>query len=313
MAKVSIIIPSRNDDIHRVNSGETVLARMIKDIYEKCTGDFEVLVAFDGPPYQDLPDFPNLRIFHLDKVKGLKHGVNLMANKAQGKYLFKMDSHCMVSEGIDEVLQADMEDNWVVTPRYYILNAEEWKFQNEKFYDYHFVPCPFTDTRMFRFQAGQQWLGKTLERLDVPIDENMKLGGSSFFTSKDFFLNKLGGYREDWIDESFGEELEMTFKTWLGPWDGKLMTNKKCWYAHMTKGRERYRGWRVSRNRVYRTYGEIADYWMKDSWEGAVHPLSWLIEKFWPVPRWEEDWREVWAKWKEEEDTKMCTITNVNE
>jgi hypothetical protein len=30
------------------------------------------------------------------------------------------------------------------------------------------------------------------------------------------------------------------------------------------------------------------DLWLNDRWEGAVHPLSWLIEKFKPVPDWHE-------------------------
>ena len=74
----------------------------------------------------------------------------------------------------------------------------------------------------------------------------------------------------------------------------------------MTKGRDRYRGWPVGRDRVNRTYVEIAEYWMKDSWEGAVHPLSWLIERFWPAPYWPDDYKEVWAKWK---DTNILVKT----
>ena len=56
MSKVSIIIPSRNET-YEIQPGVTVLQRMVQDIYEKATGDFEVLVGFDGPPYQDFPDF----------------------------------------------------------------------------------------------------------------------------------------------------------------------------------------------------------------------------------------------------------------
>jgi len=299
MPKVSFIIPSRNET-YEVAPGITVLQRTIQDIYEKAAGDFEVLVAFDGPPYQPLPKHPNLRTFNLPESQGLKHSLNLLAKKAKGKYLLKLDSHCMVSEGIDEILASDMEDNWIVTPRFRTLNAEEWKWQDEKFYDYFYLPCPLTDTQMFRFRAGGHWIERTREKLDASIDENMKLHGSSFFIARKFFVETLGGVKEGWIDPSSGEDIELSLKTWLGPWDGRLMVNKNCWYAHMHKGGQRPRGWGISIRQIINAYLSIAEYWMKDSWKEAVHPLSWLIDRFWPVPTWPENYQELWTKWKEE-------------
>jgi len=300
MSKVSIIIPSRNET-YEVSPGVTVLQRTVQDIYEKATGDFEVIVAFDGPPYQALPHRNNLRTIALPEPHGLKHSLNLLANEAKGKYLFKIDAHCMVSQGFDEVLQNEMEDNWIVTPRFYVLNAEEWKWQDDRFYDYFYLPCPLTDKRLFRFQAGGHWVERTRERLDTPLDENMKLHGSSFFTSKKFFTEYLGGIDENWIDPNSGEDIELSLKTWLGPWGGKLMVNKKCWYAHMHKGHQRPRGWDFPSSQINSAYLAIANYWMKDSWKDAVHPLSWLVEKFWPVPTWPENWRELWREWKEKQ------------
>ena len=28
--------------------------------------------------------------------------------------------------------------------------------------------------------------------------------------------------------------------------------------------------------------------WNEGNWPKAIHPLSWLVEKFWPVPGWTE-------------------------
>lgn len=297
MSKVSIIIPSRNET-YLVNSGETVLQRTIRDVYEKCTGDFEVLIAFDGLPYQDLPDYPNLKLFRHSDSWGLKRNLNLLVREAEGKYIFKIDSHCMLSEGIDEILQSTMEDNWIVTPRMYVLDAEEWKWQDDRFYDYFRLPCPFTDKKIFRFQAGGHWKERTRERLDISIDENMKLHGSSFFIARDFFVNYIGGTDETWVHHSYGEDIELSMKTWLGPWDGKLMTNKLCWYAHMHKGGQRPRGWGVSWKEVDITYVQIATYWMSNLWEKQVHDIEWLIDKFSPIPGWPENWKELYREWK---------------
>ncbi len=301
MNKVSFIIPSRNET-YQIANGDTVLQRMIKDIYEKATGNFEVLVAFDGPPYQKLPKHSNLRTFQLTQPHGLKHSLNLLANKAKGEYLLKLDSHCMISPGIDEVLSSDMEDNWIVTPRFYVLNAEEWKWQDERFYDYFYLPCPLTDKRMFRFQAGGHWIQRTRERLNITIDENMKLHGSAFFVNKKFFVKTLGGTAQDLIDPSSGEDIELSLKTWLGPWGARLMVNKNCWYAHMHKGGQRPRGWEYSSSQINNTYLEIANYWMKNKWKGHVHNLSWLVEKFQPVPTWPDNWKELYAKWLKENE-----------
>ena len=102
--KVSIIIPSRNEVA--VIEGKNVLQKTVADIYEKATGDFEVLVGFDGPPYQDFPDYPNLRTVKLPDVVGIKTHINILAIMAKGKYIFKSDAHCMFAKGFDEVLQA---------------------------------------------------------------------------------------------------------------------------------------------------------------------------------------------------------------
>jgi len=302
MAKVSIIVPTRNETY--IVDGMTVLERTIKDIYEKATGEFEVIVAFDGPPYTPLPDYPNLIRLDLPQ-SGTKPNLNFAARLAKGQYIMKVDAHCMFAEGFDEVLQDGAQDNWVVMPRFYVLNAEEWRWQDERFYDYFFLPCPFTDPAMFRFQAGGHWRHRTIERLDIPVDENMKLHGSAFFMSKEFLVNCIGELTTDGPGAWSGEDIEISLKTWLGPWDGKVMVDKRTWYAHMHKGGQRPRGWGVTGKEINDSYLWTASYWMGDNWEGRVRDLEWLVEKFWPVPRWPEDWQDRWARWKERNDLSL--------
>jgi hypothetical protein len=38
------------------------------------------------------------------------------------------------------------------------------------------------------------------------------------------------------------------------------------------------------------------DLWRKGRWKKAVHPLSWLIEKFSPIPTWDEKEIELLKK-----------------
>ncbi len=294
MSKVSIIIPSRNEVA--IIDGMNVLQRTVKDIYEKATGDFEVLVGFDGLPYQDFPNYPNLRLIKMPDVIGIKNMINLLAILAKGEYLFKSDAHCMFSEMFDEVLLADMQDDWIVTPRFYVLDHKEWKWQDDRFYDYFYLSCPFTDPRGFRFKAGGHWRDKTLEKLDIPLDETPQFHGSGWFMKRDHFLNRIGGYM---VKDPFGHAQEPPYlglKTWLG--GGKVMVNKKVWYAHMHQDKYQ-KGFALGSNNEEATYKLMATYWMGDKWEDRVHNIDWFIDKFMPMPTWTEDWRDKLAKWKE--------------
>ncbi|KKM65961.1 hypothetical protein LCGC14_1486040, partial [marine sediment metagenome] len=98
MAKVSILIPAINETIEAAPE-MSVLKRTIQDIYEKATGEFEVIVGIDGPPHEDLPAYPNLTVIKRPERIGLKPNVNDMARIATGKYLFKVDAHCIFDEG----------------------------------------------------------------------------------------------------------------------------------------------------------------------------------------------------------------------
>lgn len=297
MSKTSIIIASRNE-VHLTNSEQTVLQRMIQDIYEKATGEFEVLVAFDGPPHQSLPDYPNLIRLDLPEAIGLKPCLNKMAEMATGKYICKFDSHCMVSKSFDEVLQADMEDNWIVTPRFYVLDAENWQWQDERHYDYFYLSNPLNDKHGFRFKAGGHWPERTKEREGkFLIDETMQIHGSCWFLTKDFYLNCLGGMSSDGYGHFGMEPPELCLKTWLGPWDGKVMVNKKCSYSHMHKGGQRVRGWPLTIQEIKSSYDYAANYWMGNQWKERKHDLSWLVEKFQPVPTWPKDWKQPYKQW----------------
>lgn len=301
MAKVSIMIPAINETIE-ASPGVSVLERTLQDIYQKATGDFEVIVGIDGPPHENLPKYPNLTVLRHPERIGLKPNVNKMARIATGKYLFKLDAHCMLDEGFDEKLQADMEDNWIVTPRFYVLDAEKWEWQDERFYDYFFLYWPFhEDDHFMKFKNGGHWPQKTKEKLDILIDETPQFHGSAWFIAKDYFLNSIGGFPTYHQFSHAQEPPELGLRTWLGPWGGKVMVNKKTWYAHMHKGSQRPVGWTISREQTRDTYDYSARYWMGNKWEGRVRDMEWFIDKFMPMPTWPDNWREVYHKWLEEQ------------
>src|SRR5512139_1903506 len=98
MPDVSIIIPSRN---------ETFLQQTVTDLLTK-GGDVQVITVLDGywpsPPL--LPDNRLIQL-HRGKSMGMRAAINGAAALAKGKYLMKVDAHCMFTEGYDEILKAN--------------------------------------------------------------------------------------------------------------------------------------------------------------------------------------------------------------
>jgi glycosyltransferase involved in cell wall biosynthesis len=146
MAKVSVLIPARN---------EPYLQQTILEVICKAIGDVEVIVALDGYwPDPPLPEHARLKVVHSETPLGMRKSIMAAASFASGKYLMKLDAHCALSRGYDEVLQVGLEDSWVTVPRFFTLNAEAWAWQDEHFCDYFYLSCPMTDPKQFRFSTG---------------------------------------------------------------------------------------------------------------------------------------------------------------
>jgi hypothetical protein len=88
---------------------------------------------------------------------------------------------------------------------------------------------------------------------------------------------------------------ELGLKTWLG--GGEVKVNKKVTYLHLHKGRRFGRGYFISKQEMQAGADFATDFWMNNKWEGRVHDMRWLIEKFSPVPSWPADLDEV-PTWK---------------
>jgi len=280
--KVSVLIPSRN---------EQFLVPTVNDIFAKATGPIEVVAVLDGYWPDPMPkDRPNLHFIHFGRPHGMRPGLNAAASVAQGDYFMKSDAHCMFSEGFDEVLQATCEDNWVVVPRRYSLDAENWQRKPKGPIDYHYLQCP-SNSRDGAIH-GRPWNKRRDQRRDILIDDEMSSQGSCWFMSRTHFWDYLGGLRLEGYGDFIQEFQEIGMKTWLG--GGEVKINKNAWYAHLHKGRIYGRGYNVSRSSWHQGCRYSADTWLNNRWPDRIHDMGWLIEKFWPVPTWPDNWRDLW-------------------
>ncbi len=278
---LSVVIPSRSDQY---------LQRTIDDLLEKAEGEIEIIVTLDGYWPNPMPkDDPRVIILHhgqLHNHVGMRGGINVGMEIASGDYVMKIDEHCMVDQGFDLKLVADCEDNWVVIPRRYRLDAENWKVIEDGRPPIDYMCLQNKDG----YLHGTEW--KRPERANILIDDTMSLQGSCYFMKKTFWNKVIGPLEDDNYGPFANEAQEIGNKAWLS--GGAVKVNKKTWYAHWHKDKTGY-GFNHEQQRAFneavakgRDYS--ADFWLNNKWDKRKHDFEWLLEKFRPVPSWPDNW-----------------------
>jgi glycosyltransferase involved in cell wall biosynthesis len=290
MIDLSVLIPNRNSQF---------TTKTIQDILEKAVTNIEIIVNVDENWPDPLVEDKKVTYIHPGVSRGMRWGINAAASLAQGRYIMKTDDHCMFAPGFDKTLiENHAEDNWVQIPRRYSLDAENWTINTSRPHrDYMYLCYPQKGKPHDDGMHGVEWWERQRERTDpkYDIDDTMSMQGSCYFMTKNHFDNFLHGLSEVGYGTFSQESQEIGNKTWLG--GGAMKVNKKTWYAHLHKGKTYGRMYHVDRNLNKDMLDGInwsAEHWMNNREPGMIHTLEWLIEKFWPVPTWPEDWKEAY-------------------
>ena len=265
---ISIIIPSRS---------EKYLNRTIKDIQAKAKGDIEIIVVLDG---QDEKRLEGVKYIYHPKPIGMKYAINSGVKIATGEYLMKIDAHCIVSPGFDAQLLKDHQPNWIQIPRRYFLNEEIWEPDFNQFIDYEYWIWPkhYKPVSLHGFK----WHERTAQRADIMIDDILTFQGSFWFMTRawwdkcDFMLDE--GYNELHAQEA----VYLGNTTWMN--EGRVVVNKNAWYCHLYGKR----GYRIDHSNRDKCYIYSYKHWVTDNKEGFIK----LIERFWPLPNWPDNWKE---------------------
>jgi glycosyltransferase involved in cell wall biosynthesis len=282
MAKVSILIPSRN---------ERFLPETVRDLLAKARGDVELIVVLEGYWEHALPADKRLKILHHGTAQGMRPALNAAAQMATGEYLLKSDAHCLWAEGYDEALKADyLEHNWILTPRRYALDAEAWAIEggNNKYpVDYEYLSYPFErpDDPTCGLH-GTPWTARREARKHLELDTDMSSQGSAWFMSLQHW-HTLAPLNLAMFGNFYGESQEIGLQTQLR--GGAMMRTKRTWYAHLRKGRKYGRGYSLGVNGHRRGAGAMLRLCMLNQWPGQVRSLQSLVEEFAPVPGWPAD------------------------
>ena len=300
MSELSILIPARN---------EMFLKQTIDDILKNIEGDTEVIAVLDGHWAEpSIPQHERVTVLHHRQSIGQRAATNEAAKLSKAKYLMKCDAHCSFDKGFDIKMMKEMHDDWTMVPLMRNLHAFDWVCpEGHRRYQGPSGPClecgketkrdivwfakdsPKSVSYCFDSTPHFQYFGEYCKRPEGQgeITETMSLQGSCWLLTRDKY------WELNVCDENFGgwgsQGIEVAVKTWLS--GGKVMVNKKTWYAHMfrTQGGDFGFPYPISGKDQEKAKAYARDLFFNNKWPKQVRPLSWLVEKFWPVKGWTEE------------------------
>lgn len=213
---VSVIIPARK---------ERLLNQTIREIQTKFKGEFEIIVILDGG---DADRIDGVRYIYNKEAKGMRTAINQGVVSAKGKYIMKLDAHCMLDEGIDEKLKVVHQENWIQTPRRKRLDHVRWVLtdQDKPDIDYTFLGKNFKGHK-----DNEKNRDPKLKK--ILIDDTQTFQGSCYFITRDYF-NKLGLLDDKHFGKIGSEAIEISLKCRSN--GGRVVVNKTTWYAHAHMG-----------------------------------------------------------------------------
>jgi len=306
MPDLSVLIPARN---------ERWLRQTVEDVLSHATGDTEVIVVCDGEwPIEPLTDHPKLHLLKVPQPVGQRAATNLAAKVATGRYVMKLDAHCAVAPGFDTQLVTDgdaLGPDVTQVPRLYNLHIFQWHCAacgHETYQGPTPTLCgkcqaagPFervlvwqprwsrkTDFMRFDRDLHFQYWGDYGRRPEAQgeIADLMSCLGACWVMPRERFW-QLGG-----LDEGHGSwgamGTEVACKSWLS--GGRMVANKRTWYSHLfrTSGGDFGFPYPLSGKDIDRARAHSRRLWIDGTWPLATRPLSWLIQKFAPVPTWDD-------------------------
>lgn len=319
---LSVIIPSRNEEW---------LSETLRDLLVNIRGNTEIIAVIDGEKFpKKLPVDPRLTVIELPESIGQRAATNLAARQATGKYLMKTDAHTAWDRAFDIALIKgfqELGDNITQVPVMRNLHVFDWVCADgHRRYQSPSGPCsdcgkptekeviwnpklkPQSTSYRFdhtlHFQYFNQWKRTDTykEQLKTGYTETMSLQGSCFVLSADKY------WELNICDEAFGswgqQGVEVACKTWLS--GGRVICNHNTWYGHLfrTQGGDFSFPYRQSEKKIQEAREYSRKLFLDNTWPLQKYPLSWLIDKFAPVPDWHDadngiyekvkDWGERW-------------------
>lgn len=300
--KLSVIIPSRNEELY--------LNKTIQSVLQNSEGEIEVIATLDGwEPSSRVEDKRVIYIRHKEP-EGQRASINEGVSLSSGNYIMKLDAHCAVGKGFDKILIRDCEYDMTMIPAMFNLDVLTWEPRNFNNWSSAVRRGKLNCYMYIGWEKGRmraQYYPGSLRRKvydegkNRPVDETMCCMGPAFFMHTDRFWELEG------CDEGHGQwgqqGVEVSCKAWLS--GGRLVTNKNTWFAHFFRGGgvpEGHKGgfpYRITQKAVNRARDYSEDLWLNNRWPKQKRTMEWLVKKFNPP-----SWDGYFGK-KQHEDERM--------
>ncbi|GEM_PF-104511 len=312
MRNLSILIPARN---------EMFITRTVEDILSNIEADTEIIVTLDGawavPP---IPQHERVNVIYVPESIGQRAAANLACKSSKAKYVMKCDAHCAFDKGFDRKMIEAFKatgDNVTMAPIMRNLWAFDWKCYYCGWKKYQ-GPTPEKCEqcgKSDKIRRKMMWVGKNnpqstsfcfdssphfqyfedwkhrpqyeKDKKEKGLTETMSLQGSCWMLTREKY------WELNVCDENFGswgsQGIEVAVKTWLS--GGQVLVNHNTWYAHMfrTQGGDFGFPYPMSGKDQEKAKSFARDLFFNNNWDKQIYPLSWLVEKFWPVKGWTEE------------------------
>ena len=302
--ELSICIPSRNEEW---------LTETIDDILKHKKAKTQILVGLDGQwPVKPIKDNPDVVVLFYPESIGQRAITNKLASLSNAKYIMKLDAHVALDDGFDQKMIDAFKktgDDVVMAPTMRNLHVFNWvcpdghtRYQgpsgpckecgketkkdvvwnpktNPSSTSYCFDPEPHF--QYFNEVKNRQWY-----KDQGDLTESMSLQGSCFMLTRELY------WKLNICDEAFGtwgsQGIEVACKFWLS--GRKVLINHNTWYAHCfrTQGLDFGFPYELSGSQVSHAKKLAKEMFFDGRFKGE-RPVSWLVEKFWPVPGWTEE------------------------
>lgn len=311
---VSMIVPARNEFYYDID----LLSHTVNNLLENTSPTCEVIVILDGydsgwPP-EPLPVSPRLTVVQHAKSIGQRAACNEGARISKAKWICKIDAHCAVDKDFDLKMSKHCDYLTTLIGVQYNLHAFSWsckKCHHEVYQGPKPARCSKCNSRYLKIvpkweprgwkERGGVWEGRpkttawrfdsTLhfqywgefqsrpEGLQRPLSPTMSCLGACWMLQRERYWELEG------MDEKHGSwgqmGTELACKTWLS--GGQMMVNHETWFAHLFRTQPQF-GFPYSNPGVEQARTRSRELWLNNKWPKAKHPLSWLIQKFAPVP-----------------------------
>ncbi|CAG9831785.1 unnamed protein product [Diabrotica balteata] len=261
-------LPSTSVIICFHNEAWSVLLRTVHSVLDRSPRSLieEVILVDD---YSDMPhtkkqledywkDEPKVKIVRAQKREGLIRARLLGADHANGKVLTYLDSHCECTVGwLEPLLDRIARDpTTVVCPVIDVIDDSTLEYH---YHDSSGVNVGGFDWNLqFNWHAVPEHEKKRHKNTAEPVWSPTMAGG--LFSIDKAFFEKLGTY-DDGFDIWGGENLEISFKTWMC--GGTLEIIPCSHVGHIFRKRSPYK-WRSGVNVLRRNSVRLAEVWLDE-------------------------------------------------